>query len=121
MSDDDRSEPLSSQDMIERARGKQTASSDELLQQAKDAVTEEPDIEGLDNIEVKVPVADTFPEPIRPLQTSRPRRVERAPTQLPKGPISNDQAPKAVLVAIAAFILLIAAGVAFAALATGGP
>lgn len=116
---DDRSEPLSSEDMIERARGNKTVSSDELLKQAREAVSDTPDIEGLDDIEVTIPVADTFPAPIRPMQTARPRRVERPQTELPKGPISTDQTPRFLLVAVAALILLIAAGVAFAALSTG--
>ncbi|MEX1209023.1 MAG: hypothetical protein WEE36_10565 [Acidimicrobiia bacterium] len=115
MSENADREPLSSEDMIERARGRQTASSESLIEQAKNAVSETPDI-GLGEIEVSIPVADNFPKPLPTIQTGRPRRVVRPPARLPQGPISTDKAPRAVVIAVAVFILLIAVGVAVAAL-----
>lgn len=114
MSDDTGREPVSSEDMIERARNRQTASSESLIEQAKESVTHTPDIKGLEEIAVSIPVAGTFPEPLPKLQTGRPRRVTRSPAPLPQGPISTDKAPRAVVMAVAAVILLIAIGVAVA-------
>jgi hypothetical protein len=115
MSENADREPLSSEDMIERARGRQTASSESLIEQAKNAVAETPAI-GLERIEVSIPVAENFPKPLPTIQTGRPRRVVRPPARLPQGPISTDKAPRAVVIAVAVFILLIAVGVAVAAL-----
>jgi len=109
---DDRQEPLSSEEMIERAQGGRTESSEDLLRQAKESVSELPEIEGLSDITIDIPVADEFPEPIPEIQTgSRPRRVRRQPTQIPHGPISSDAAPKVAVFAAAMVILLIAIGV----------
>jgi hypothetical protein len=115
MSENADREPLSSEDMIERARDRQTASSESLIEQAKNAVAETPDI-GLEEIEVSIPVAENFPKPLPTIQTGRPRRVVRSPARLPQGPISTDKAPRAVVIAAAVLILLIAFGVAVAAL-----
>ena len=106
---DDR--PLSSEEMIRRARGEQTESSDDLIREARESVTEMPEIEGLENIEVEIPVADEFPEPVPQIQTSRTRRVPRQPVQMPRGPISTDRATRAVVFAVALMIMLIVIGV----------
>jgi hypothetical protein len=114
-------EPLSSEEMIERARGERAASSEELLQEAKESVAEVPEIEGLANIEIDIPVASEFPDPIPQIQ-NRPRRVHRPSTAIPQGPFSTDRAPRAIVVAIAAVILLITIGVLVATVSgTGGP
>ena len=115
-------EPLSSEEMIERARGERSTSSEELLQEARESVAEPPEIEGLDDIAVDIPVASEFPHPIPQIQANRPRRVHRPSPVIPQGPFSTDRAPRAIVVAIAAVILLIAIGVFVAAVSvTGGP
>jgi hypothetical protein len=116
----DRQEPLSSEEMIRRARGERTVSSDELIAQAKESVSEAPDIAGLENITIDIPVADRFPEPIPEIQTSRPRRVGRQQTQIPESPFSSDPGSRMAVAALAAIIMLIAVGV-FVALAASAP
>ena len=111
---------LSSEEMIRRAAGGRTESSDDLIREAKDSVSEVPDIEGLENIEVEIPVAERFPEPIPEIQTSRPRRVRRQPTRIPQGPVSTDRASRAIVFAVALMIMLIAIGV-FVALSASAP
>lgn len=111
---DDR--PTSSEEMIRRARDRRAESSEDLIRQAKESVEEMPDIEGLADIEMEIPVADEFPEPIPQIQTSRPRRVRRQPpTPVPRGPVSTDRATRAVVFAVAIMVMLIAIGVFLAA------
>jgi hypothetical protein len=116
----DRQEPLSSEDMIKRARGERTQSSDDLIEQAKESVSAVPDIAGLENIAIDIPVADRFPEPIPEIQTRRPLRVGRQQTQLPESPFSSDRGSRMAVAALAAIIMLIAVGV-FVALAASAP
>ena len=84
---DDR--PLSSEEMIRKARGERADSSDALIREARESVSDLPDIEGLDDIAVEIPVADEFPEPLPQIQTTRTRRVRRQPAPMPQGPIST--------------------------------
>jgi hypothetical protein len=118
MSDDVNREPVSSEEMIERARNRRIDSSEDLIEAAKEAVANTPEIGDLANIDVSVPIEETFPEPLPRLETARPRRVQRQRVQLPQGPISTDKAPRALVVAVATLILLIAVGVAIAALSS---
>jgi hypothetical protein len=118
---DDRQEPLSSEEMIKRARTGPAESSDDLIRRARDTVSDEPDLAGLENIEIEIPIADEFPEPIPQIQTaSRPRRVRRRPTQAPTGPVSSDDASRVVVFAVALMVMLIAIGV-FVAIAASAP
>jgi len=111
---------LSSEEMIRQARGGRTDSSDALIRDAKESVSETPDIAGLDDIGVEIPVADRFPEPIPEFQTSRPRRVRRQPTRIPQGPVSTDRASRVIVFAVALMVALIAIG-AFVALSASTP
>lgn len=118
MTDDPGREPVSSKEMIERARNRRSNSSEDLIAAAKDSMAKTPDIGGLADIEVPVPIEETFPKPLRKIQTPRPRRVTPSRMPMPQGPISTDKAPRAVLVAVAVFILMIAVGVAIAVLSS---
>lgn len=100
----------------------------ELIKQAKEAVRDEPDIEGLDDIAIDIPVEQEFPEPIpsldtRPRQAARPRRTVSAYDTGTVDPFDRDEGPasmRSIIVAVIAAILLISIGAAvFFAAMTG--
>jgi len=112
-------EPLSSEEMIARVRAERASSSDELLAEAKQAVSEVPDIPGLDNIQVEIPIDAAFPEPLPRIQPNR--RVTRRPVP-ERSPVASDRAPRVLIVAIVSVILLITIAVFAAAVSvSGGP
>lgn len=98
----DQDEPLTSAEMIKRA---------------KDAVDDEIEIEGLENIEVDIPVEDEFPEPIPSLDTGRRRQAERPRRTISAydtdvDPFDRDERPasRGVVLAVAVLAILIVAG-----------
>lgn len=124
--------------MTDRSK-KEPLSSDELIRQAKEGLHGEVSdsaiqdiVDDLENIDVDVPVEDSFPEPIpdyetrsgrRPQRQQEPRRVISAYDAVEDDPFDRDDRPtnaRAVIVAITALLLLAIGGViAFVAAATG--
>jgi hypothetical protein len=119
MSDAKDREPLSSSEMIRRAK--------EDLDEAAGSSEIDQIVADLEDLEVKVPVAERYPEPIPSLDTGRPRRPQPAPRRVPSSydptddPFDRDdqKTRQGLVVAVALALLLFGAAVAiFAAAAS---
>jgi hypothetical protein len=116
--DEDRDRPLSSEELIRRAKEDIGAGGSSEIDRI---------VSDLNDIEVDVPVADEFPKPIprmetRTKQPQRPRRVISA-YETDDDPFDRDDRPtnvRAAVVAMTALLLLAIGGIiAFVAATTG--
>lgn len=117
MTDSQDREALSSAEMIRRAKGdlSEAAANSEIDQIVSD----------LEDLEVAVPVAERYPDPIPRLDTGRPRRPQPAARRVRSSydpaddPFDRDeqQARPALVVALALALLIFGAAIAFFAAA----
>jgi hypothetical protein len=100
----------------------------EMIKRAKDSVDDEIDIEGLENIDLDIPVEDEFPEPIPKLETGRPKQAARPRRTISAydtdvDPFDRDEKPassRAIAVAVVAALVLVGIGLAVLFYLTNG-
>lgn len=113
MTDDKDRDALSSAEMIRRAK-------DELDEAAEGSEIDKI-VSDLEDLEVDLPVAERYPEPIPTLDTSRPR-AENTERRIPSAydvtddPFDRDDAPARLRVVVLAAVAVLILGVAMAVL-----